>query len=321
MTLDQAQKILLIAPHRLGDTLFATPGIRVLRQAKPKAQIDALPLSRLSYEVLKNNSCIDKIYHPDLEYLKKITNEYEIILPLQNIKKINSFLQNTENVLMLPRYSGSYHYSENFYRFIQKNLQCAKQFSLGEYELNFSEEDEIAVKKLLNNVPSDAYLIALHMGCHKIAKGPNVLSKIFPFLTTTNSRSWSFKRFNQLIQKLLKTYPKIHIILTGSDTERYASESLLPHSRLLNFMGLTNVTQLAALLSRCKLLLTGDTGPMHVASAVNLPMVLLCGETNPNETGPHPQKAHHTIIYKKGMKNISVEETYDAIQKNIKIFN
>jgi len=81
----------------------------------------------------------------------------------------------------------------------------------------------------------------------------------------------------------------------------------------VNLIGKTNVGQLAAVFKRCNLLLTGDTGPMHVACAVDLPMVLLCGKTDPAHTGPYPLRAHHTIIKKDGMDNISVDEVYQAV--------
>lgn len=317
MDLKNAEKILLIAPHRLGDTLFATPGIRVLRQTKPGAQIDAVTLSELSFEALKNNSCINKIYAPNEQPIETIAAQYDIVLPLQNIKKMEDYVQNVANVLMLPRYTGKFHYSQNFYRFIVQQLPESSAFSLGPYELTFSSQDERAVNSLLKNVPPQSFLLAVHMGCHKIAKGPDLLAKIFPFLATKDSRSWPFKRYDQLLQRLLKTHHSLYILLTGSENERFAANSLRSHPHILNLMGKTNVTELAALLARCQLLLTGDTGPMHVACAVALPMVLLCGETHPDQTGPYPSNNHHTIIQKNGMINISIDDVYGAINRYI----
>lgn len=315
MNLQVAQKVLLIAPHRLGDTLFATPGIRVLRQARPDIQIDVMPLSALSYESLVNNTCINKVYRPLEEPIEKLAADYDLVLPLQNIKKMQEYLHNIPNVLMLPRYIGAFHYSQNFYRFVLEHLPNAAEFPAGGYELNFSVADEQAVDKLLkeNILEPKHFLLAIHMGCHKISKGQDFFSKIFPFLATKDSRSWSFSRFNKLIQRILKNHPETYILLTGSASERFAADSLQPHPHILNWMGKTNVTELAALLARCQLLVTGDTGPMHVACTVGLPMVLLCGETNPAHTGPYPMEDHHTIIHKNNMKEISLEEAYEAI--------
>lgn len=318
--LQTAEKILLVAPHRLGDTLFATPGIRVLRRAKPNAKIDVVALSSLSYELFSTNRCVNQRFRAEEYPIEKLADHYDIILPLQNINKVQEYLNNTPRALTLPRYTGAFHYSENFYRFMLQHLPEAAQLPLEQYELNFTTDDAAYIDSLLKMLPSQSFTLAIHMGCHKIAKeGNRFLSKLFPFLAAKESRSWSFKRFDKLIQQLLKKYPNMHVVLTGSASESFAAKSLTTHSRIINLMGKTNVTQLAALLSRCQLLLTGDTGPMHIACAVSLPLVLLCGMTDPNHTGPYPQNNHHTIIQKNGMENISVEEVYQAIVSYIPI--
>jgi len=316
--LQTAEKILLVAPHRLGDSLFATPGIRALHLAKPTAQIDVVALSSLSYELFMTNTCVNNIYRAEDYPIEKLAANYDIILPLQNIIKVQEYLNNAENTLILPRYTGAFHYSENFYRFILQHLPHAAQFSLEQYELNFTAQDEMHVDALLKTIPQTPkpFILAVHMGCHQVAKeGQRLIYKLLPFLAAKDSRSWSFKRFDQLLQRLLKAYPNLYIVLTGSASERFTANSLTANQRMLNLMGDTNVTQLAALLKRCQLLLTGDTGPMHVACAVDLPMVLLCGKTDPAHTGPFPKKTHHTIIQKNGMENISVNDAYDAIAR------
>lgn len=313
--LKTAEKILLVAPHRLGDSLFATPGIRALRRAKPQAKIDVVALSSLSYQLFSTNTCINQYFSAEEFPIEKLAAHYDIILPLQNIIKVQEYLNHTPRALVLPRYTGTFHYSENFYRFIVQHLPEAAQFPLEPYELNFTTNDIAHIDSLLKIIPSHSFILAVHMGCHKVAKeGKRFLSKLFPFLAAKESRSWSFKRFDQLIQRLLKNYPNLHIVLTGSASEAYAAKSLTKHSNIINLMGKTNVTQLAALLSRCQLLLTGDTGPMHIACAVSLPLVLLCGMTDPAHTGPYPPLSHHKIIQKNGMKNISVEEVYQSIE-------
>ena len=54
----------------------------------------------------------------------------------------------------------------------------------------------------------------------------------------------------------------------------------------MNLAGKTHLLQLAALLERCRLLVTNDTGTMHVATAVGCPVVAVFGSTNPVTTGP-----------------------------------
>lgn len=64
-----------------------------------------------------------------------------------------------------------------------------------------------------------------------------------------------------------------------------------------NLAGLTSLRELCALLKRCRVLLTNDTGPMHVAAALGTPVVALFGSTSPELTGPGlPGDARHRLL-------------------------
>jgi ADP-heptose:LPS heptosyltransferase len=58
------------------------------------------------------------------------------------------------------------------------------------------------------------------------------------------------------------------------------------HEQPLNLAGKTSLTQLAALLKRADLLISGDSGPMHMASAVETPSIAIHGPTDPALSGP-----------------------------------
>ena len=59
----------------------------------------------------------------------------------------------------------------------------------------------------------------------------------------------------------------------------------------LNLAGKTSLTQLAALLERADLLITGDSGPMHMAAAVETPLIAIHGPTDPALSGPVSRRA------------------------------
>jgi heptosyltransferase-2 len=60
----------------------------------------------------------------------------------------------------------------------------------------------------------------------------------------------------------------------------------LPGQPVINLAGQTTLRELAAALTSCRLLLTNDTGPMHLAAAVGTPVVVPFGSTSPEMTGP-----------------------------------
>jgi heptosyltransferase-2 len=80
-------------------------------------------------------------------------------------------------------------------------------------------------------------------------------------------------------------------------TSQIASQLLTPNSQLLNLAGKTSLRELMALLKLCRVLLTNDTGPMHVAAALGTPVVVPFGSTSPELTGPGlPGDARNHLI-------------------------
>src|SRR5262249_53840715 len=107
---------------------------------------------------------------------------------------------------------------------------------------------------------------------------------------------------------------------------------LFPSSPPLNLAGRTTLRELCALLKLCRLLLTNDTGPMHIAAAVGTPVVAIFGSTSPEMTGPGlpGESTHHLLkagatcspcfrrvcpIDFRCMTRISVERVADAIDR------
>ena len=96
---------------------------------------------------------------------------------------------------------------------------------------------------------------------------------------------------------------------------------------MINLAGQTNLRELLALIKICVFFLTNDSGPMHIADSLEVPLLALFGSTSPVATGPYRQKSN--IIQKKVpcspcfkrvcpidfpcMKKIEVDEVTEAI--------
>jgi ADP-heptose:LPS heptosyltransferase len=96
-------------------------------------------------------------------------------------------------------------------------------------------------------------------------------------------------------------------VLTGSAADALRIEAILTasHSRAprstlhaptlpINLAGKTDLAQLAELYRRCALLITNDSGPMHIAAAVGTPVVAIFGPTDPALTGPYGKQ--HVVL-------------------------
>jgi heptosyltransferase-2 len=108
-----------------------------------------------------------------------------------------------------------------------------------------------------------------------------------PGATYGLAKCWYPERFGELGKRLFEKW-KATILLFGKEEERPIAKEILQHLKEggIDLIGKTNLLQLAALLERCQLIVTNDTGTMHVATAVGTPVVALFGSTDPSTTGP-----------------------------------
>lgn len=140
-----------------------------------------------------------------------------------------------------------------------------------------TEDEERRAKELLREaqVPLDAKLIGLSPGA---TFGP--------------AKRWFPDRFAKLGDELQKRY-QAKIIIFGSSGEKEIADSIkaMMDSTPLNLAGRTTLRELAALVSRCCLFISNDTGTMHLAAAVKTPLVAIFGSTDPVRTGPLGNKS------------------------------
>jgi heptosyltransferase-2 len=108
-----------------------------------------------------------------------------------------------------------------------------------------------------------------------------------PGATYGLAKCWYPDRFGELGRRLSENW-QARVLLFGKGEERPIVHEILRHlgAKGIDLTGKTGLLQLAALLERCALLVTNDTGTMHVATAVSTPVVALFGSTPPLTTGP-----------------------------------
>ena len=152
--------------------------------------------------------------------------------------------------------------------------------SLDSLEFWHTDTERRIIQDLLDveDVSSTDKLIALNLG------------------TTWRTKQWDIANFAAVIQQIAHLAPDVRIVLTGSSNELALVEALPTSLPIINLVGKTSILQLGALLERCEVCLTCDSGPMHIAAAVGTPTVALFGPTDPVRHKPHG--TGHTIIEK-----------------------
>jgi ADP-heptose:LPS heptosyltransferase len=110
------------------------------------------------------------------------------------------------------------------------------------------------------------------------------------------SRRWPANSFARLGDRLAERH-QARIVLTGSEQERSLAASVrrMMSADAIDLAGMTDLGELAAVISTLDLLITNDTGVSHVAAATRTPSIVLFGPTRPERWAPLDRRRHHVI--------------------------
>jgi heptosyltransferase-1 len=105
------------------------------------------------------------------------------------------------------------------------------------------------------------------------------------------NKRWPANHFAGLVRQIAGKFPDARFAILGDRGDQPLGEviSQAAPERCLNLCGATSLPEMIEWLRRCDLLVTNDTGPMHVAAALGKPLVALFGPTEPRRTGPYGQ--------------------------------
>jgi heptosyltransferase-1 len=105
------------------------------------------------------------------------------------------------------------------------------------------------------------------------------------------NKRWPAVNFAGLVRLAAKNFPAARFVILG-DAEDKPPGEIISHAapeRCLNLCGETSLPEMVEWLRLCDLMVTNDTGPMHVAAALGKPLVAIFGPTEPRRTGPYGQ--------------------------------
>ena len=292
---DQINKILCIKPRGIGDIVLSTVILENLHDYFPGIQIDYLT-EHFAVQALSNNPLVNKVISMNkkefpLFVANRIRKEkYDMILDLWSNPRSAQI-----TFLSGVRYKIGYNYRGRRYAYnIKVNPESNNQHA-AEDNLRFlsainvpviskvihyyvsKEDDEWAKDYLLNSFVENTKIIA-----------------IIP------SGGWPSKRCDasKWIDFGKKIKDAIHIkfiILWGPGDEQDAitiNENLSPDSVLAPK---TDVKRLSALINNCNLVIANDSGPMHIAAALDIPTLGIFGPTNPVAHRPYSKNSDYII--------------------------
>jgi len=138
--------------------------------------------------------------------------------------------------------------------------------------------------------------------------------------TSNPKKQWPIERFQALIARLAQEPGVRPIVIGGGEEQMHVADVMQDqHERVVNLVGRLSLTELAALLRTVRLLVSNDSGPMHLAAVVGTPVVALFGM---EDRGSHPQRwgpwgDGHTVIHKP-FTDLSVEDVLQAVRAYVR---
>lgn len=298
------KNIMVAVPDRLGDVLVSTQSLRFLKEEIPELNIDILAPNKLATEVFAHNPYIRKAY--DLQS----SIPYDLVIDISDSEIAQDYVSRmkAEKISYSEDKTSQLHSAEKLLQFFAKLFDIEIGKFMRHYDLFPQPANFSNVEKLLQRHDQDV-LVGFHMGCHGLARKRTRLWNRF-----AHGRAWPVKKFMRLAQELQHNNPKVKIVLTGSKEEEQLGKYFCKKvTNTLNLIGKTSILDLAVLISKLKLLVSNDTGVMHVACTTDVRLIVLYGEDNKIINEPYPPTKWRTMLRKPKITEITVAEVMGAI--------
>jgi heptosyltransferase-2 len=296
--LTKIKKILLIMMGGIGNMIFLTPTLKAIRDSLPNSELIFLLGPYGAEKVIENSPLFNKKFIIDLKTYRGIRGKIRLIKELRKEKFDLSLTSTGSNPIksgLLCMLSGiKYRLGENikgkgfFY-----NLKIPFNPNLHEVESNIRLVERIGInvqnKDLFihttnadNNFAEDIFLKNKLEG--KMVIGIHPGSGIHQ----AGFKRWPQDRFAQLADWMIDSHD-CSVILFGGPAEIEMAENInrLMQHEPLTMTGKTTLSQTAALIKKCSLFISNDSGLLHVASAVKTPTISLFGPTDYKKTGAY----------------------------------
>lgn len=313
------KNIIILNLTRMGDLIQSTSLFKKIKLVYPESRVTMLISSDFA-EIAPFLPYIDEIKPIDLTGLSELLKSNNFEFTVEVLKAVNAMFDGILSVkydlavnLSHDEFSVYFLYILNSLKnigiyitregtIISNDKMIAYMFSAVKnrkvsvlnlvdiYERCLNSGDKIHVNKIFldtENINNGGACDVLKE--NGIDDGDILIS--FAIGASTSLKKWRYDYFAELAKMLLAGNPKIKIILLGAKYDVEAGnyiENSVADGRLINLTGKTSVSDLVYLVKRCRLLITHDTGTMHIGVAAGIKLIVIyTGNVGFWETGPY----------------------------------
>ena len=300
--------ILIRVPNWVGDNIFNLPAVHLLRETFPEARLAVLVRRGLGplWEIVPE---IDEVITYDLNGgWRDLKRKWDLVrtLRMRRFDLAVVFPRSFESALWmwLAGIPERWGYAEE-----GRSLLLTRAVSSPRRYRNTPRIDYYY--HLIDNAESDkpAPPAVLKLSPELIAQAGKQLRSLakydrkqlligfHPRSSYGPAKCWPGRKFSRLAELLVKKQGAM-ILLFGSENERDILQEIADQAGggVVNLAGRTDLKESAALISLCRVFVANDSGPLHLAAALEVPVIGLYGSTDPRATGPRGKKVR--VIYK-----------------------
>jgi heptosyltransferase-2 len=294
---EKTKRILVRSANWVGDTIMSTPVIRAIRKNFPEASVSILAKPWVA-PVFDHNPHIDRMISYDAAgrhagWSGKIRLSRDL---RQERFDLAILIQNAFEAALLAYLAGipgRLGYNTDARGFLLTHSvrldPALKQGHQVDYYLGILKGASLELDgRELTLVVSEKERARAQttLSRHGVKEGTRLIG-INPGATYGNAKRWFPERYAALCNRLKGSFQANILIFGGSSEERLGQEvAEMIGKEAINLCGQTDLREAMALIEKCDLFVTNDSGLMHVAAAFDIPQVVVIGSTDHVATGP-----------------------------------
>lgn len=321
--------ILIIKMSSLGDVIHALPSLYVLRKAMPEARI-TWAVHPAFAALLPEKPWIDEMYYVDRKrikdwsYLRTVRRDlhsrhFDLVIDLQMIaksaliaalsggkKKIGYWDAREGSFLVSHPVKGPHQHGHIIEQLLDVMAELGCDTSHFEFPVHPHEEEKDAVRKKL------------------AAAGVTGRYAVIVPGTRGEHKKWPIEHWGALARRLAEE--RVYTVISGAPSEADMGReirALSPSPYTVDLIGQTSLLELAALDEMAALHISCDTGPLHIANAMQTPLIALFGPTLPDRSGPYGNPRADVLLADDpgkdttDMGTISVDAVFELAMKKL----
>ncbi len=290
----EIRKILCIKPRGIGDIVLSTIVLENIKAALPQSKIHYLT-EEFAKRIVENNPFVDKVITFNkndfvLKVLKKVREEkYDLILDFWSNPK-------TAQITFLSRAKYRAGYNKRGRKYAYNIIS-----NPGDEHTHAADTHLLLLNEL--QIPVVSKNILFYLNDEEKSFAGNFIYKNFNtelILGIIPSGGWRSKRCEskkwiEICKEIQKSINARFLILWGPGDEDDANQIKDALNKDAVLIPGTDIGKLAGLISQCKLVIANDSGPMHIAAALGVPVIGIFGPTNPTNHKPYSEKSDYVI--------------------------